>query len=505
MTQRSNTATEPVVGRRGPALVVLCFVQFMLVLDDNVVSVALPSMRDDLGFGTAGLAWVVNAYFLAFGGLLLLFGRMADLLGRRRVFLAGVALFGAASLVCALAQEPWQLVTGRFVQGAGAAMAGPAALALITLLFSGTAERAKAFGIWGGIAGLGGTLGLVISGALTGLASWRWIFLINLPVALVALVLLPRLVPESRAERVARLDVPGAVLGTCALVSLVYGLLRAGESGLGDITAVGPLVLALVLAVAFVAVEARTAEPLVPLSFLSFRFRAVANGATLLFSAAMYAMAFLLMVHLQTVLGYRPLAAGLAYLPYCAGILTGIWLSSRAVVRLGLRPALILSFLIGVAGFLLLSGVAPDDGYASGVLPGMLVTSLGCGLSLPALTVAALTGTTEENAGLGSAVLSSVQQVGGAVGVAVLVALATRHSDALSSRTGPLEAATEGFSLALTVAAALLALGAVLVAALPGKGHRPETPFDAGEAPTDHADHADHIDHIDHADHLHQA
>ncbi|MFE7113488.1 MFS transporter [Streptomyces sp. NPDC057575] len=486
MTAVSTTASAEAVGRRGPALVVLCFVQFMLVLDDNVVSVALPSMRDDLGFSTTGLAWVVNSYFLAFGGLLLLFGRMADLLGRRRVFLTGVALFGAASLVCGLAQEPWQLVAGRFVQGAGAAMASPAALALITLLFPGTEERTKAFGIWGGIAGLGGTTGLVISGALTGLASWRWIFLINLPVALAAVVLLPRLVPESRAGRAIRLDVPGAVLGTGALVSLVYGLLRTSESDWGDTAAVGSLVLAALLAVAFVAVETRTAEPLVPLSFLSFRFRAVANGAALLFSAAMYAMAYLLMVHLQTVLGYRPLTAGLAYLPYGAGILTGMWLSSRAVIRLGVRPALVMSFLITAVGLLLLSGVAPSDGYASGVLPGMLVTSLGCGLSLPALTVAALTGTTEENAGLGSAVLSSVQQVGGAVGVAVLVALATRRSDALTAQDDSLHAATEGFSFALTVAAALLTLGAVLIATLLGKNHRPEDALDAAEAPTNH-------------------
>ncbi|MFC9753107.1 MFS transporter [Streptomyces sp. NPDC056921] len=481
MTPVPTTATANALGRRGPALVVLCFVQFMLVLDDNVVSVALPSMRQDLGFSAAGLAWVVNAYFLAFGGLLLLFGRMTDLLGRRRVFLAGVALFGVASLICGLAQEPWQLVTGRFVQGTGAAMASPAALALITLLFPGTQERAKAFGIWGGIAALGGTMGLVISGALTGLASWRWIFLINLPVALAAVLLLPRLVPESRAGRAVRLDIRGAVLGTGAVVSLVYGLLRTGASDWGDTAVVGPLALAVILTVAFVVAEARSAEPLVPLSFLSFRIRAVANGATLLFSAAMYAMAFLLMVHLQTVLGYRPLTAGVAYLPYGAGILVGMWLSSRAVLRLGMRPALVMSFLISAAGLLLLSGVAPSDGYASGVLPGMLVTSLGCGLSLPALTIAALTRTTEENAGLGSAVLSSVQQVGGAVGVAVLVALASRRSDTPT--------ATGGFSLALTVAAALLTLGAVLIGTLLGKNHNPEDALDAAESPAGRANH----------------
>lgn len=224
--------TPAAPGRRQAALVVLCFVQFMLVLDDTVVNVALPSIRSDLGFSTTDLTWVANAYFLAFGGLLLLFGRLGDLIGRRRVFLWGVILFGAASLLCGLAQEPWQLVAGRFAQGAGAAMASPAALALITLLFPGRKERAKALGIWGAIAGLGGTTGVVISGALTGLASWRWIFLINLPVAVLALVLLPRLVGESRTDRPTRLDVPGALLGTGAVVSLVYALLQT-EQGAG--------------------------------------------------------------------------------------------------------------------------------------------------------------------------------------------------------------------------------------------------------------------------------
>ncbi|RNF77674.1 MFS transporter [Streptomyces botrytidirepellens] len=485
MTAGASARTATATTRRRPALIVLCLVQFMLVLDDNVVNVALPSIQDDLGFDTAGLAWVVNAYFLAFGGLLLLFGRLADLLGRRRVFLSGVALFGAASLVCGLAQEPWQLITGRFVQGAGAAMAGPAALSLITLLFPAPEERAKAFGVWGGIAGLGGTMGLVISGALSGLTSWRWIFLINLPVAALALLLLPRLVAESRATRHVRLDVPGAVLGTGALVSLVYGLLQARTSGWGTLGSTGPLLLAVVLALTFLAVESRTAEPLVPLSFLTHRTRAVANGAMLLFSAALYAMAFLLMIHVQTVLGYDPLTAGVAYLPFCAGILAGMWLSSRAVDRLGPRRALALSFLICSAGLLLLSGIAPGDGYASGVLPGMLVTSLGNGLTLPALTITALTGTNEENAGLGSAVMSSVQQIGGAVGVALLVTVASRRSDALSAQDGPLHAATEGFSLALTVAAAFVVLGALLIATLPGKDRRPALAPGAGEAPAE--------------------
>ncbi|WP_068043647.1 DHA2 family efflux MFS transporter permease subunit [Nocardia speluncae] len=448
-------------GRRRAALVVLCFVQFMLVLDDNVVSVALPTLRDELGFSGAGLAWVVNAYFLAFGGLLLLAGRAADLLGRRRVFLLGVAMFGAASLACGLAQEPWQLVLGRFVQGAGAAMASPAALSLITLLYPDTAERTRALAIWGGIAALGGTAGLVISGVLTDLTSWRWIFLINLPVAAVALVLLPRLIPESRAHSRVRLDIPGTVLGTGAVVSLVYGLLRAGETNWSDVSVIATLLLAVLLAAAFLVVESRVAEPMVPLAFLADRTRSVANAATLVFSVAFFAMAYLLMIHLQTVLGYGPLKAGLAYLPYGAGILVGMRLSTYAITRIGMRWQLVSAFLISAAGLLMLSGVAAGDPYATGVLPGMIVTSLGCGLSLPALTVAAVSGTTTENAGLGSALFSSVQQIGGAIGIAVLVTVAERHNDA---STGSAE--SPGFSFALTIAAGLLALGAVLIAAL---------------------------------------
>lgn len=450
-------------------MVLLCSVQFILILDDTAVSVALPTIRDELGFSTAGLAWVVNAYFLAFGGLLLLFGRVADLFGRRRVFLTGVTLFGAASLVCGVAQHPYQLIGGRLLQGVGAAMASPTALSLITLLYSDDRDRAKALSIWAAIAGVGGTLGLVASGLLTGLASWRWIFLINLPVTTVALMLLPQLIPESRASRRMRLDVPGAVLSTGAVMCLVYGLLQSGESGWGDMAVFGALILAGVLAVAFVVVESRTTEPLVPLAFLAHRTRGVANVSTLIFSAAFFAMAFLLMIHLQTVLGYGPLTASFAYMPYGGGLLLGIWMSSQAAIRLGVRQSLVISFLISAAGLLLLSGVGPGDTYAAGVLPGMLVTSVGCGLSLPALTIAAVSGTTEENAGLGSALFNSVQQVGGATGVALLVMLATRRTDSLLGTEAPARAATEGFAFALTVAAVFLTVAALIVAVLLGK------------------------------------
>ncbi|MHA6632043.1 MFS transporter [Pseudonocardia sichuanensis] len=430
---------------------VLCLVQFMLVLDDTVVNVALPSIRDELGFSESGLPWVVNAYFLAFGGLLLLSGRMADLLGRRRVFLIGVALFGVASLACELAQEPWQLVLGRFVQGAGAAAASPAAMAMITLLFPGAEERVKALGIWGGVAALGGTSGLVLSGVLTDLVSWRAIFLINLPVVAVALVLLPRLVPESRALARRHLDVLGAALVTGAAVSLVYGLLRTGEFGWNDLLGAGAIAFSAVLAAAFLVAESRAAAPLVPMPFLASRTRAVANGATLLFSMAMYAMAFLLTIQVQTALGYSPLLAGIAYLPYGAGVLAGMWLSSRISLRIGTRWALLLAFTVNIAGLLLLSGVAAGDLYAAHVLPGMLVLSVGNGLSLPVLAAAAVDGTTSEDAGLGSALFTSVQQVGGAIGVAAL--------------------STMGYSHGLAAGAVCVALGAVLIVVLlPSRG-----------------------------------
>lgn len=432
---------------------VLSFIHFMLVLDDSVVNVALATVRDDLGFGTAGLAWVVNAYFLAFGALLLVGGRAADLLGRRAVFLTGVALFGAASLLCGLAQEPWQLVAGRFLQGTGAALASPAAMSLITLMYPGDGERAKAMGVWGGVAVLGGTTGLVISGVVTDLLSWRWVFLINLPIAAAALVLAPRLLPPDERRPGARIDVPGALLGTGALLALVHGLLRGAEHG-WDLTAAVPLLLAAVLGGAFLTVEARTADPLVPLAFPARRSRAVALVAALLFTAAFFALSFLVMLRLQNELGYGPLAAGLAYLPYAAGVLAGVRLSSWAVARYGVRPPLLVSFLVSAVGLLMLSGITAGTAYPTGVAPGLLVAALGSGLGFPALAIAAVADTTERDAGLASALLGSVQQVGGAVGIAALVGIA----------------AAEGFAFALQAAATLLLTCALLVAlALPGR------------------------------------
>ncbi|MEU5974173.1 MFS transporter [Streptomyces sp. NPDC047315] len=477
-----TTTTQVIRGsRRTAALVLLSFVHFMLVLDDSVVNVALATVRDDLGFGTAGLAWVVNAYFLTFGALLLPGGRAADLLGRRAVFVVGVSLFGAASLACGLAQEPWQLVTGRFLQGTGAALASPAAMSMITLMYPGEGERAKAMGVWGGVAALGGTTGLVVSGVLTDLLSWRWAFFINVPIAVGALLLAPRLLPGGRPAHRPRIDVPGALLGTGALLALVNGLLRTAEAGWDPQTAVS-LLLALVLGAAFLAVEARTAEPLVPLAFLAVRVRAVAYGTSLLFTAAFFALTFLIMLHLQNVMGYSPLKAGMAYLPYAAGVLTGVWLSARTVARFGVRPPLVVSFVVSAIGMLMLSRVSEGDGYAAAVLPGVIVVSVASGLGFPALAIAAVTDTTERDAGLGSALLSSVQQIGGAVGIAALVSLAASQGDPVH---GSGDAATDGFALAMVVAAGFMTLGAVVIATLmPGRAPTEGQPDGTVEATT---------------------
>ncbi|PRX50975.1 EmrB/QacA subfamily drug resistance transporter [Prauserella shujinwangii] len=445
--------------RRWSALAVLCLVQFMLVLDDTAVNVALATIRAELGFGTASLTWVADAYFLAFGGPLLLFGRAADVLGRRRLFLTGVLLFAVASAACGLARAPWQLVAGRFGQGIGAAMAAPAALALISVLFPGERERARAFAAWGAIAVGGGVSGLVFSGVLTGLASWRWIFLGNVPVALIALLSLPHLVPESRAGGVPRLGVPGTVLGTGAVVSGVYGLLHAAESGWADPVTVLALGLGGALAVAFAAVERRSAGPLIPRSFLAARTRAVAVVVSLPFTGGFFAMSFLLMLHVQTVLGLDPLRAGLAFLPYGAGILTGVATSAHLVARLGTRRALIAAFLAAACGLLLLAAAVPGAESAVELLPGMVVAGLGAGAGFPALTVAALAGSGGDDAGIGSAVLTTAQQLGGAVGLALLVGLAVarRGTDI-----------TDGAAFAFLVTAGALTLSsAVITAALP--------------------------------------
>jgi EmrB/QacA subfamily drug resistance transporter len=463
------SAATPVIARPDPrrwrALAVLGLIQFILVLDVTVVNVALPRIQHDLGFSRPGLAWVVNGYVLMAGGLLLLGGRLADMFGRRRLFLAGVSVFAVASAACGAAATPAMLVSSRFAQGAGEALAAPASLGLVALLFTDPRERMKALGIWGSIAGLGGTCGTVISGALTDLASWRWIFYINLPVAVLALVLVPRLVSESRMVRVhQRVDVAGAVTATGGLVAVVDGLLQAASHPWEAWQVLLPLVVGAGLAAAMIVVEARSAAPLIPLRFFANRTRVAANVVTLFLASAFFTYFFLMTLFEQQVLGYSPLKGGLSYLPFGIGIGAGIGISTALMPRLGVKPLLSVGFLGSAAGLLMTSWIHPGASYAGGILPGMAVLGVFSGLCFPAGVNAALHQVTGQDSSLASGVQNAMQQAGGALGLACLVTLALRHA-AGQVRHGvlPAVAAAHGYAVSFRIGAALLAVGGVLV------------------------------------------
>lgn len=453
--------------RRWRALAVLAFVQFMFVLDLTIVNIALPKIKDDLEFGPAGLAWVVNAYALMAGGLLLFGGRLSDLLGRRRVFLAGVALFAIASLICGLAWQPGMLIAGRFGQGVGEALAAPAGLAIIVLLFTNARERANAIGIWVGLGAVGGTAGVVLSGVINDLASWRWIFLINIPIAAFALIAVPRLVEAGRAlldMRSERPDWLGAVCLTGGMLLLVYGLLAAGQAA-GSAQVVLPVGAGLLLLVSFVVVERRVARPLVPLSFFANRTRMTAAATTLLFASAFFAMFFLLTLYMQEVLGWSPLKTGLAYLPYGLLIIAGGALASLLVPRLGVRVLLAAGCGIGAIGLFMLSLISTDGTYFRDVLPGSLLLGFGAGVTFPMLGSASVHQVSEDNAGLASGVQTAMTQAGGALGLAVLVAVAVIYADGqIAAGVSRRAAETAGYGTALRAGAVLMLVAAAVTA-----------------------------------------
>ncbi|WP_327009806.1 DHA2 family efflux MFS transporter permease subunit [Dactylosporangium sp. NBC_01737] len=464
----ASTASNQPDPRRWRTLGVLGLVQFMLVLDMTVVNVALPRIQHDLGFDGSGLAWVVNGYVLMAGGLLLLGGRLADMYGRRRVFLAGVGVFALASALCGLANGPAMMVSSRMLQGVGEALAAPAALGLIALLFPDDKERIKALGIWGGLTGLGGVSGTVISGALTDLASWRWIFFINVPVAVFVLFVVPRLVSESRMVRDRqRLDVSGAVTATGGLTAIVYGLLRAVTQPWGSAAVLLPLIGGVGLLVAMVVIEARSAHPLIPLRFFRNRTRVVANILALLNTAAFFTYVFLLTLFEQQVLRYSPLQGGLSYLPLGFGIGAGIAIGTGLMPRLGVRPLLAMGFFGAATGLLLTSGMKVTTTYVGGILPGMIVLGVSSGLIFPAVVNAALHQVTGQDSSLASGVQNAMQQVGGALGLAGLVTLAFRYTgDQVGAGVEPLVAASEGYALSLRIGAVALAAAGVLALVL---------------------------------------
>jgi EmrB/QacA subfamily drug resistance transporter len=453
--------------RRWAALSVLLLVQFMIILDVSVVNIALPTIQQDLGFSRAGLTWVVDSYVLVAGSLLLFGGRLGDVLGRRRTFLVGVAVFGVASLLCGIAQTPGMLVAARLAQGLGEALAAPAALGLIALLFTDPRERAKAIGLFGGISGLAGTSGPIVSGALVEYSTWRWIFLINIPVAVAALVLVPRLVDRSLPSRGIGLDVRGALLVTAGLAGIVFGLIEAASHDLTDIRVWLPLVGGLLLLPVFALSQRTARDPLLPLSFLQERTRLATDGVALLFATVFFAQFFVTTLYLQDVLGFSALRTGLGFLPFGIAVGAALGLATKLVPRVGLRPLLVSGLLIAAAGTLAFTRITPDGSYLTQVLPASVLIAIGSGLVLPTLGNGAVHGVTEDDAGLASGLLQAVQQIGGAIGLAVLTTLSLRRAgDQIAQGTDPAVAVTDGYVLALQVGVVVLFVAAAAAATL---------------------------------------
>jgi EmrB/QacA subfamily drug resistance transporter len=449
------------------ALYVLCVGVLMIVLDVTVVNVALPSIKEDLGFSQSSLAWVVNAYLIAFGGLLLLAGRLGDLIGRRTIFLAGLAVFTAASLLCGAAQSQEMLVAARFVQGIGGAMTSAVVLGMIVTMFSEPRDQAKAIGVYGFVASAGGSIGLLAGGVLTDAINWHWIFFINIPIGIVTAIAARRLIENDEGIGFDKgTDVPGAVLITGALMLTVYTIVKpAAEDGWGSPGAIGLGAVSLALLAAFIAREATARTPLVPLRIFRSRNVSGANAIQALLVAGMFGTFFLGSLYMEQVLGYDPLEIGLAFLP--ATVIMGVLslrYSERLIMRFGARTVLIPGMLF-VAASLVLFAQAPVDGeYVPNLLPVMVVLALGIGISFPALMTLAMSGATPEDAGLASGLVNTTAQVGGALGLAVLATVSASRTDGLlKDGEAAASALTSGYHLAFWIGAALV-LAALTVA-----------------------------------------
>jgi EmrB/QacA subfamily drug resistance transporter len=474
--------TDPAARRRWLALAVLAIAQFMIFLDETVVNVALPSIKTSLGFSEPSLAWVINAYVLLFGGLILLGGRAADLFGRRRMFLIGTAIFGAASLLDGLATSQGLLIGARALQGVGAALATPAALSLVTGLFPAGAQRTRALTLWGALSGLGFAAGVLLGGVITQAASWRWVFFINIPIALVGLLVVPRLVAESRNPGRPGFDAAGAITITAAMTALVYTLLEGARFGWTSATTLGMFAAAAVLLAAFAIIESRTAQPLIPRGFLHRRAILAPTTLQWLMTGAAFSSFFMLTLYLQQVLGYTPLRAGLGYIPLAAAVVAASALASKLVPRFGPRPFAVIGLATLGAGLVILGHIPAGGTYLASILPGLVLIGFGAGFSFVSITTAALAQVQETASGLASGLLSSAAQLGGAVGLAVIVTLATTRTATLL-RTGATAVAAQAGGLRLGfLFAAAVALTASLIAAaaLPRQKNSPATPPQPG-------------------------
>jgi EmrB/QacA subfamily drug resistance transporter len=447
-------------------LVIACLAQFMVVLDATIVNVALPSIQKGLDFSPSSLPWVVNAYTLVFGGFLLLGGRAGDLLGRKRLFVAGVIVFSGASLLNGLAQSSTMLIAGRAIQGLGGAMVSPAALSIITTTFTDTTERTKALGVWSAIAAGGGAVGLLLGGVLTDLVSWPWIFFVNVPVGVVTVLLATRFVPESRADLGHRtFDLAGATTVTGGLVVIVFAIVKAQSYGWGSARTLGLIALGLVLLAAFVVIERRSDAPLMRLGIFRVRTLSVADGVLLLVASGLFGMFFFASLYVQEILGYSPLKAGLAFLPVTAGIVIGAGLSQQLIKRLGVRNVAVGGITLGAAGLAVLTQLPVHGSYLGNLLSGLLPMSIGMGLTFVPITLMATGGVPENDAGLASGLFNTAQQVGGSLGLAILSTLAaTQTSNLLNSGVAAIPARVSGYHVAFAAAAGMLALGAVIMA-----------------------------------------
>jgi EmrB/QacA subfamily drug resistance transporter len=451
------------------ALALLAMTQFVIVLDASIVNVALPSIGKDLHFSQENLSWVVNAYTLTFGGFLLLGGRLADLLGRRRMFIAGLVLFGIASLAGGLSASEGQLIAARAVQGLGAAIISPAALSIVTTTFSEGAERNKALGVWGAVAGAGGAAGVLLGGVLTEYLGWEAVLLVNVPIALIAAGLAPRLLLESRHPTATSFDIPGAVSVTAGLALLVYGLVNTVDAGWGSGETLAILAAAVALLVVFVTIESRAEHPLMPFSIFRLRTLSGANIVGLLVGMSLFSMFFFISLYVQQILGYEPLKAGLAYLPLSILIILSAGAAAQLVTRVGFKPTLIAGMLLISVGLLWFSRVsAPGGSYVGDVLFPSMIVAVGLGLAFVPVTIAAVTGTRAEEAGLASGLINTSQQVGGALGLAIAatVANSTTADMFASGEANRLVALNEGFQDAFLVCAGFGVLGAILAATL---------------------------------------
>ena len=478
MTAETRTDT------RWLALYVLCLGSLMIVLDATIVNVALPSIREDLGFSETSLAWVVNAYLLTYGGLLLLGGRLGDLFGHRRLFIYGITAFTVASLLCGLSTTQGFLVGARAVQGVGGAIASAVSLSLIMTMFTEPRERAKAMGVFGFVAAGGGTLGVLLGGVLTDALSWHWIFLVNVPIGAAVCALCLRLLPaDGDSMATGRVDYAGAVTVTASLMLATYAIVNGNQEGWTSFQTIGLLVAAVVLLAVFLTIESRVSAPLMPLRLFRLRNVATANVVGVMWAAAMFAWFFLSALYLQLVLGYSPLDVGLAFLP--STLIMGVFslgLSAKLVMRFGIRLPLATGLSLATIGLLLFTRLPVDGSFAADVLPSMILLGFGAGMAFNPLLLAAMNDVDQSESGLASGLVNTSFMMGGALGLAILASLAASRTESLvESGDGRLEALTGGYHTAFLVGAIFAIGAAALGATLLRAG--PPAPEGVEEAP----------------------